>query len=120
MIRMLEQVRLVTNQAVRSTEKQAAVPVIGMDCAAHALNNDKICAHSGVRERLWHSAQVEAWAALTIAAHVQPRLPDKATRHIKNILIKTFSRYLLEPPIPCQLSLTPSQDYVAREQRGSC
>ncbi len=53
-------------------------PVVGVDRAAHALHDDQVGAHGRVGQRVRHAPQVQARAALAVAAHVQPRLPGAA------------------------------------------
>lgn len=61
--------------------RHCSAPVVGMDGSAHSLNDDQVGAHSRIRQRLWNSAQIQAGAALAVAAHIQPRLPAPAPQH---------------------------------------
>ena len=62
-----------------------------MDGSAHALNDDQICAHCSVRECIWHTSEIQAWAALPIARHIQPRIP--ADTGVAVVYVKYFPRH---------------------------
>lgn len=77
---------LVSSQELRFLQKlrnEGTSLVVGVDGSAHALNDDQVCTHCGVRQRVRHPPEIQAGAALPVARHVQPGVPAEGQQILR-------------------------------------